>query len=77
MGLTPPTVIPESTPAFLRYPVMVQAGKKYDTDWCLSNFGVMPGHWFTGELHPLEKPMTHCPNARLAVERCLNLPTLP
>ena len=76
LGLRSPLVIPDSEPVYLRYPVIVPAGKKYDLDWCLTNFGVMPGHWFTGELHPVERPMTQCPNARLAVERCLNLPTL-
>ena len=77
LGLETPTVIEDSTPVFLRYPVIVPPGRKYDVAWCLKQFEVLPGHWFTGELHPLRKVMPECPNATIAVERCLNLPTLP
>jgi dTDP-4-amino-4,6-dideoxygalactose transaminase len=76
-GLATPTVIENSTPVFLRYPVIVPVGRKYDADWCLDQFGVLPGHWFTGEFHPIRKVMPQCPHATIAVERCLNLPTLP
>jgi dTDP-4-amino-4,6-dideoxygalactose transaminase len=76
LGLRTPKVIEGSEPVFLRYPVIVPPGRKYDTEWCLRTFGVLPGHWFTGELHPLQRMMPECPNARLAVECCLNLPTL-
>jgi len=76
LGLTGPTVIEGSIPVFLRYPVIVPSGKKYDAEWGLKQFGVLPGHWFTGEFHPVRKMMPECPNATIAVERCLNLPTL-
>jgi dTDP-4-amino-4,6-dideoxygalactose transaminase len=76
LALPTPTVLAHSVPVFLRYPVLAPPGRKYDADWCLRQFGVLPGHWFTGELHPLRKVMSQCPNATIAVERCLNLPTL-
>ncbi|MEX2151185.1 MAG: aminotransferase class I/II-fold pyridoxal phosphate-dependent enzyme [Steroidobacteraceae bacterium] len=71
-----PLVIEGSVPIYLRYPVMVPASRKQDVRWCLREFGVKPGVWFTGELHPVARPMPGCPNARQAVERCINLPTL-
>ena len=77
LSLGIPRVIEDSVPVFLRYPVIVPAGRKYDADWCLEQFGVLPGYWFTGEIHPVRKMMPECPNATMAVERCLNLPTLP
>jgi perosamine synthetase len=76
LGLKVPCVLEESVPVFLRYPVIVPQGRKYDAAWCLEQFGVLPGHWFTGEFHPLRKALPDCPNARIAVECCLNLPTL-
>jgi len=76
LGLKTPTVTAGSIPVFLRYPVMVPQGKKYDAEWCLTQFGVLPGFWFSGELHPVRKVMPECPNATMAVERCMNLPTL-
>lgn len=75
-GYKAPVVIERSVPIYLRYPVMVSANKKQDVQWCMQEFGVKPGVWFTGELHPVAKPMPECPNARQAVERCINLPTL-
>jgi perosamine synthetase len=75
-GYRTPLAIEESVPIYLRYPVMVPANRKQDIRWCVQEFGVRPGVWFTGELHPVAKPMADCPNARLAVERCINLPTL-
>ena len=76
LNLRTPKVIEGSVPVFLRYPVTVPTGRKYDTEWGLAQFGILPGHWFTGELHPLRRIMPECPNARIAVECCLNLPTL-
>jgi dTDP-4-amino-4,6-dideoxygalactose transaminase len=75
-GLAIPRVLEGSTPVFLRYPVLAPEGRKYDAAWARARFGVPVGHWFTGELHPMAKPMAHCQNARTAVERCINLPTL-
>jgi dTDP-4-amino-4,6-dideoxygalactose transaminase len=75
-GYKTPHVVAGSTPIYLRYPVMVPAGRKHDIAWCMREFGVRPGVWFTGELHPVARPIPECPNARQAVERCINLPTL-
>ena len=75
-GYTLPMVVTGSVPVFLRYPVMVPIGKKRDVEWCIREFGVRQGLWFLGELHPIAQPMAECPNARKAVERCINLPTL-
>jgi perosamine synthetase len=76
LGFKAPTILEGSVPVFLRYPLIAPEGKKYDAGWCLEQFGVLPGHWFTGEFHPLRKALPDCPNARIAVECCLNLPTL-
>lgn len=75
-GYKAPAVVEGSVPVFLRYPVMVPTGRKQDTRWCMAEFGTRPGVWFTGELHPVARPMPGCPNARHAVEHCINLPTL-
>lgn len=75
-GYEAPLAIEGSTPVYLRYPVMVPANRKQDVAWCTREFGVRPGVWFSGELHPVARPLPDCPNARLAVERCINLPTL-
>lgn len=71
-----PVVIGSSEPVFLRYPVLVPRERKYDPAWCIREFGVVQGVWFSGELHPVARPMPECPNARRAVETCINLPTL-
>lgn len=68
-------VAPGSVPVFLRYPVLVGAARKSDRSWGWQ-LGVKPGTWFEGELHPVRADLPHCPNARLAVEGCVNLPTL-
>jgi hypothetical protein len=75
-GYKLPMVVSGSVPIYLRYPVMVPIEKKLDVRWCVREFGVRQGLWFLGELHPIAKPMAECPNARKAVECCINLPTL-
>jgi len=75
-GLTRPLVAAASEPVFLRYPILVPADKKNDVTWCVQEFGVRPGYWFAGEWHPVAHAVSHCPNARYAVEHCINLPTL-
>jgi dTDP-4-amino-4,6-dideoxygalactose transaminase len=70
-----PVITPGSVPVFLRYPLLVDPAMKRDLGWG-ALLGVSPGVWFTGEFHPVAHPMTECPNARTAVERCVNLPTL-
>jgi perosamine synthetase len=73
-GYCPPLVIPDSEPVFLRYPVLVEPEKKTDRRWAAEELGVELGVWFASPLHPSPRPVPECPNAHLAVERCINLP---
>lgn len=75
-GYRTPLQISNSEPAFLRYPVLVAKERKFDANWAVKEFGVLPGHWFVGEHHPIAMPRTDCPKAHFAVEHCINLPTL-
>jgi dTDP-4-amino-4,6-dideoxygalactose transaminase len=75
-GFTPPVVVPESTPTFLRYPVLVRPEMKRDLRWAYRSLGVVPGVWFTSHLHPAPIRLDHLPNATAAVDRCINFPTL-
>ncbi|MDY6987196.1 MAG: aminotransferase class I/II-fold pyridoxal phosphate-dependent enzyme [Thermodesulfobacteriota bacterium] len=75
-GYTKPFVVPNSSPVFLRYPVMVEAEKKCDTAWALKELGVSLGVWFVSNIHPASWPVEGCPNAYRAVESCVNFPTL-
>lgn len=71
-----PVIIPNSTPVYLRYPVMVQSEKKKDTSWAYRELGVSLGVWFVSNIHPASLPVKGCPNADLAVKQCINFPTL-
>lgn len=73
-GYRPATVIPGSRPVFLRYPVLVEPEKKADTRWARQELQVELGNWFATHLHPVDRPVEGCPNAALAVRRCVNLP---
>lgn len=72
----PPHVIEDSTPVFLRYPVMVEEGRKRDTDWAEKSLGIRLGRWFEGCLHPVKKAIGGCPRASAAVNQCVNFPTI-
>lgn len=74
-GYTKPFIVPDSTPAYLRYPVLVEPEKKMDTSWALRDPGVELGKWFVGNLHPLKAEIPDCPNADKAVLCCVNFPT--
>ena len=76
-GLTPPLVLEGSEPAFLRYPVCVAPERKSDLRWAERELGFAPGVWFSGTLHPVQHDLPDCPQAHIAVSRCINLPTLP
>lgn len=76
LGSPRPTVLDGSMPAMLRYPLLVSSEQKRDTSWVESRFGVVAGRWFETHLHPVATEVTGCPGADLAVERCINLPTL-
>jgi perosamine synthetase len=75
-GFAAPVVVAESTPTFLRYPVLVRPGMKRDLRWAYRSLGVVPGAWFTSHLHPAPIRLDHLPNATAAVDRCINFPTL-
>ena len=69
-----PVVIENSIPVFLRYPVLVEPQKKQNIRWAQRELHVSPGVWFAGKLHPVNIDNPNCPNADLAVERCINFP---
>ncbi|MBW2000314.1 MAG: DegT/DnrJ/EryC1/StrS family aminotransferase, partial [Deltaproteobacteria bacterium] len=75
-GYKKPLIIAGSRPIYLRYPVMVEKEKKSDLRWAYMELGIIPGVWFISNVHPSDMIVRGCPNADLAVERCINLPTL-
>jgi len=74
-GSVHPTQVEGSEPVYVRYPVLVAREQKQDTQW-LRDLGVEPGVWFVSNVHPVRRSVPDCPNADIAVERCVNLPTL-
>ncbi len=75
-GFARAAVIPGSTPVFLRYPVLATPELKRDRKWAKRTLDVELGVWFVTHLHPAERAVAGCPNAAIAVERCINFPTL-
>jgi hypothetical protein len=75
-GYRKPMIIADTSPIYLRYPVMVEKEKKDDLRWAYMDLGIIPGVWFKSNIHPSDMIVRGCPNADLAVERCINLPTL-
>lgn len=71
-----PTVLPESKPAWLRYPVRVSPEKKRNLRWAEKELGILPGVWFLTNLHPAPQKVSGCPNADKAVLECINFPTI-
>jgi dTDP-4-amino-4,6-dideoxygalactose transaminase len=69
-------VVPGSTPVFLRYPVLATPELKRNRMWSKRSLDVELGTWFVSQLHPSNRPVAGCPNAAVAVERCINFPTL-
>jgi len=39
-GYRKPVVVPESTPVFLRYPVLVEPARKVNTEWARRELGI-------------------------------------
>ena len=70
------SVIPGSSPVFLRYPVLVAPELKTDRSWSRRRLGVELGVWFVSNLHPSPRTVDGCPNADTAVKGCINFPTL-
>lgn len=75
-GYRKPTVVLESIPVFLRYPVNVEPEKKRNRSWGQEDLGVNMGVWFVSNIHPVDWPVEGCPNADKAVRECVNLPTV-
>lgn len=71
-----PLVVEGTTPAFLRFPLMVEPQKKRDVRWVQRELSVAAGVWFTSHEHPAPRWIADCPNATAAVQGCINLPTL-
>ncbi|MGJ3238829.1 MAG: DegT/DnrJ/EryC1/StrS family aminotransferase [Anaerolineae bacterium] len=70
----PPTVIQNSIPVFLRYPIMIEPNKKADTRWVAKELKVELGVWFVSHLHPQNHYLVGFPNADKAIAQCVNLP---
>ena len=75
-GYKKAVVIPDSTPVFLRYPVMVEPEKKQNRAWVEQETGGQVGVWFSTQIHPTSRTVEGCPNAAVAVRQCINLPAL-
>jgi dTDP-4-amino-4,6-dideoxygalactose transaminase len=75
-GFARARVAPGSTPVFLRYPVLATPERKGNRSWSKQSLDVELGTWFVSPLHPSTRPVAGCPNAAVAVERCINFPTL-
>ena len=71
-----PMVIKDSTPVYLRYPVLVNENEKKNISWALDELGVLPGVWFVSNVHPVHVHIYDCPHADEAVRRCINFPCL-
>jgi dTDP-4-amino-4,6-dideoxygalactose transaminase len=71
-----PSVLPGSTPVFLRYPTRVPPDMKKDPSWAERELNVELGVWFVSHVHPSNWRVDDCPNADEAVQSCVNFPTL-
>ena len=76
-GYTKPLIIPESIPVYLRYPVLVDPSLKENRKWAYNELSVSLGIWFISNIHPGPYKLKDCKNAEIAVNQCINLPTLP
>jgi dTDP-4-amino-4,6-dideoxygalactose transaminase len=75
-GYRKPMILPESTPVFLRYPVLVEPAMKQNTEWAGRELGIDLGVWFVSHLHPSPRLVKNCPNADRAVAQCVNFPCI-
>ena len=75
-GYQKPYIHPESKPIYLRYPVLVDPSKKRDRVWAPKSLGVQIGSWFNGKTHPTDEIILGCPNSEIAVNQCINFPSL-
>ncbi|MCW5223551.1 DegT/DnrJ/EryC1/StrS aminotransferase family protein [Verminephrobacter aporrectodeae subsp. tuberculatae] len=75
-GLRRPLVLPDSQPAYLRYPVLVEPQQRADLRWVADRLGMTAGVWFSSVTHPVARDSVGCPVGEDAVRRVLNLPTI-
>lgn len=73
-GYIKPVIVPNSVPVYLRYPIMVEPGKKKNTSWAYKKLGISLGVWFVSNIHPVDWLAEGCPNADRAVKQCINFP---
>lgn len=73
--IKPSLIIPSSAPVLLRYPVLVDSSFKQKKEWAAS-LNIVLGVWFVSYLHPIEFDIIGCPNAKRAIDSCINFPTL-
>lgn len=76
-GYLPALPIEYSVPVYLRYPLLVEPEKKTDASWAAQELGIELGVWFVSQTHPVPITIAGCPNSEIAVNRCVNLPTIP
>ncbi|CDN14279.1 MAG: aminotransferase class I/II-fold pyridoxal phosphate-dependent enzyme [Richelia sp.] len=76
-GYKKPLVIDASVPVYLFYPVIVESEIKKEVKWWgFKNFNVSVGDWFNTHIYPVPGRIPGCKNADIAVEQCINFPTL-
>jgi dTDP-4-amino-4,6-dideoxygalactose transaminase len=75
-GFRPVTVVPDSEPAPVSFPVLVAAKEKERLEAITGDLGVSPYVWFRSHLHPSKQAVAGCPNADIAVQSCIHLPCL-
>lgn len=75
-GLPQAVVHPTDEPAWLRFPVWVDAALKADPSPLAAALGVEVGLWFTTPEHPVPAPQPQAPRGMDACARVVNLPTL-
>lgn len=66
----------DSMPAWLRFPVWVEAATKAAPQPLERALGVEVGLWFTTPEHPMPSPQPQCPQGMRACAGVVNLPTL-
>ncbi|QUJ67968.1 aminotransferase class I/II-fold pyridoxal phosphate-dependent enzyme [Photobacterium sp. GJ3] len=77
-GWQTPVVIPQSEPAWLRYPVVadLKTKEKLKTDpYALAEMNAAIGVWFTSATHPAPIDLPNCPIGTYLAQRCINFPT--
>ncbi|MGB3275720.1 MAG: aminotransferase class I/II-fold pyridoxal phosphate-dependent enzyme [Castellaniella sp.] len=68
-------VLPESEPAWLRFPILVDEQIKRCPGDLADQLGCEIGVWFTTPMHPQALTLPDCPQGMQASRCCVNLPT--